>query len=111
MNKRQFKDLFSDQTNAYSAWPSYPEEMLSYLASLTVEDSLVWDCACGSGQASLPLVSLHFSSHFVARASRRRSGGVLGPEDGEGVVDTTPNRLEGERPVRSDASASTVDEW
>jgi len=28
--------------------------------------------------------SPHFSPHFVARASRRRSDGVLGPEGGEG---------------------------
>jgi hypothetical protein len=55
--------------------------------------------------------SPHFSPAIVARASRRRSDGVLGPEDDAGVVDTTSSRLEGERPVRSDASVTVVDCW
>ena len=57
------------------------------------------------------ITSLHFSLGIVARAVRRRSDGVLGPEDGEGVVDTTSSRLEGERSIRADASTTAVDRW
>ncbi len=41
--------------------------------------------------------SPHISPPFVARASRCRCDGGHGPEDGEGVADTTSSRLEGVR--------------
>ncbi len=51
-----FKDYFSAQANAYKTFrPNYPKEMFSYMASLAPSNELVWDCACGSGQASYAL--------------------------------------------------------
>ena len=42
--------------------------------------------------------SSRFSLPFVARASGCRCDVRHGPEDGEGVADTTSSRLEGVRP-------------
>lgn len=51
-----FKDYFSKHAGEYSKYrPNYPEELFSYLSSLTEEHSLAWDCACGNGQASIEL--------------------------------------------------------
>ena len=81
------------------------------------------------------LASPHFSSPFVARASRCRRNGAHGPKDGEGVVEinssgtnldrrrrarsadardgirTTSNRLEGIRPVTASRSTYAVKGW
>ena len=46
--------------------------------------------------------SLHRSPFFVTRAPRRRCGGVHGVEGGEGVADTTSNRLQRDRFARSE---------
>lgn len=32
--------------------PEYPESLFKWLSSLCVDSSLVWDCACGNGQAA-----------------------------------------------------------
>jgi SAM-dependent methyltransferase len=53
---KPYADHFSRVASAYaSARPSYPEELFSYLAGLVPRRDLAWDCAAGSGQASLPL--------------------------------------------------------
>ncbi len=55
-----FKDLFSDQAKRYAQFrPVYPENLFRYLASLTREHKLVWDCGCGNGQAAIKLAD-HF---------------------------------------------------
>ena len=55
-----FKDHFSTQSSAYSRYrPGYPAELFQYLASLTAEHELAWDCATGSGQAALALTPLY----------------------------------------------------
>ena len=53
-----FKDHFSGPGMAaqYAAFrPTYPAELFDYLAGRCPERQLAWDCACGSGQASLAL--------------------------------------------------------
>lgn len=51
-------DHFSRLAPAYaSCRPGYPEEMFDYLAGLVSRHELAWDCAAGSGQATIPLAS------------------------------------------------------
>ena len=48
--------LFSDKSDLYeSARPTYPIELYDYLFSISPSNKLVWDCACGSGQAAIGL--------------------------------------------------------
>jgi len=52
----RFKDHFSDKSEAYSAYrPGYPDELFSYLSSLTEENERAWDCGTGSGQSAIAL--------------------------------------------------------
>jgi SAM-dependent methyltransferase len=56
---RPYVDHFSSLAGAYtSCRPSYPEELFEYLGSVTERHELAWDCAAGSGQASIPLADL-----------------------------------------------------
>ncbi|MGD8594286.1 MAG: class I SAM-dependent methyltransferase [Gammaproteobacteria bacterium] len=69
-NNKEFKDYFSDQTVAYNAYrPDYPEDMFTYLASIAPGSTLAWDCACGTGQASIHLVK-YFQNIIATDASR-----------------------------------------
>lgn len=50
------KDLFSAQSGCYAKFrPTYPESLFRYLAALTPEQKLAWDCGCGNGQAAVKL--------------------------------------------------------
>ena len=51
-------DHFSGVASAYASWrPRYPEELFTYLESLVSRRALAWDCAAGSGQATISLAS------------------------------------------------------
>lgn len=51
-----FADHFSRHAGAYaSRRPHYPDELFDYLSSVSPRHELAWDCAAGSGQASIPL--------------------------------------------------------
>jgi ubiquinone/menaquinone biosynthesis C-methylase UbiE len=51
-----FKDYFSKQASKYTKYrPYYPAAHFEYLATLTIDQQLAWDCATGSGQAALGL--------------------------------------------------------
>jgi SAM-dependent methyltransferase len=51
-----FHDHFSDIANRYADFrPHYPAALVDYLATLAPRNVLVWDCACGNGQATLDL--------------------------------------------------------
>jgi len=51
-----FKDNFSKQSDIYVKYrPLYPKELYSFLASLTEEHELAWDCGTGNGQAAIGL--------------------------------------------------------
>jgi SAM-dependent methyltransferase len=61
----KFKDYFSEQSADYAKYrPRYPAALFEYLASLTDERELAWDCATGNGQAALGLAP-HFA-HVIA---------------------------------------------
>ena len=49
-------DHFSTQSDDYARYrPRYPDALFQYLHSLCSSDELAWDCACGSGQATISL--------------------------------------------------------
>ena len=51
-----FHDHFSTLAARYAGFrPHYPKELFAYLATLPEERELAWDCACGSGQATVDL--------------------------------------------------------
>lgn len=51
-----FKDHFSGLANRYADFrPKYPRELFDYLVTLAPPNALVWDCACGNGQATVDL--------------------------------------------------------
>ena len=53
---KPYADHFSRLAPAYaSCRPGYPEGMFDYLAGLVSRHELAWDCAAGSGQATIPL--------------------------------------------------------
>jgi SAM-dependent methyltransferase len=53
-------DHFSAVAGAYALQrPRYPDELFAYLHQLARKHDLAWDCAAGSGQASVPLAR-HF---------------------------------------------------
>jgi len=52
-----FKDHFSHSAASYAAHrPTYPPELVSFLASISPRNEYAWDCGCGSGQLSTLLV-------------------------------------------------------
>lgn len=64
-----FKDHFSKQSDIYAASrPGYPEELFTFLAGLTANQQLAWDCATGNGQAAISLAE-HFDQVIATDAS------------------------------------------
>jgi SAM-dependent methyltransferase len=56
MTTQTFHDHFSAFANRYADFrPRYPAAIFDYLASIVPRTSLVWDCACGNGQATVDL--------------------------------------------------------
>ena len=56
---KPFADHFSRLAPAYaSCRPRYPAELFSYLGGLLDRHELAWDCAAGSGQATIPLAGI-----------------------------------------------------
>lgn len=55
-----FQDLFSGHAKDYAVFrPSYPDELYPYLASLTPQQDLAWDCATGTGQSAIKLADFY----------------------------------------------------
>ena len=53
---RPFADHFSGVAEGYASYrPQYPPSLFAYLAGLTSGRGLAWDCAAGSGQATMSL--------------------------------------------------------
>jgi ubiquinone/menaquinone biosynthesis C-methylase UbiE len=64
-----FQDYFSKQSDIYlKARPTYPDELFTYLASLTAEKDLCWDCATGNGQAAISIAQ-YFKKVFATDGS------------------------------------------
>lgn len=78
-----FKDHFSRLAGQYCEFrPSYPAALFQYLAGLCPQRRSAWDCACGSGQASLPLAA-HFDNVMATDASPQQ---IAAAAPGPGVT-------------------------
>jgi ubiquinone/menaquinone biosynthesis C-methylase UbiE len=74
-----FHDHFSSLANRYADFrPHYPAALFDYLATLAPRESVAWECACGSGQATIDLarrfdkvVATDGSAEQIASAPRR----------------------------------------
>src|SRR3954468_12886804 len=67
-----FKDHFSRLAAEYAAFrPTYPPALFEYLAQLCPRHRIVWDCACGTGQASVALPE-HFDAVIATDASQQQ---------------------------------------
>jgi len=66
------KDLFSKQAEVYAKYrPTYPQELIEYILSLTVNKEIAWDCATGNGQAAL-LLAPYFQKIFATDTSEKQ---------------------------------------
>jgi len=67
-----FHDHFSQVAARYAdSRPHYPQALFDFLGTLGPPDGLVWDCACGSGQATVDLAS-RFHRVIATDASREQ---------------------------------------
>lgn len=74
-----FKDHFSAHSEDYARYrPTYPSAMFSWIAARAPATQRAWDCACGSGQASVQLAR-HFGEVIATDASARQIGAAIGP--------------------------------
>lgn len=56
MSDKPFNDHFAPVSGAYADFrPTYPVALFDWLAEIAPGRALAWDCACGSGQASVDL--------------------------------------------------------
>jgi len=78
MTAQTFHDHFSAFANRYADFrPHYPAAIFDFLASIVPQNSLVWDCACGNGQATVDLA--------------QRFAGVIGTDASkEQIASATP---------------------
>jgi ubiquinone/menaquinone biosynthesis C-methylase UbiE len=69
-----FHDHFSQVAAHYADFrPHYPAGLFDYLATLVPRDALVWDCAAGSGQATIDLAA-RFDRVIATDASAQQVG-------------------------------------
>lgn len=93
-----YADHFSRVAAAYaSCRPRYPAQLFSYVANVAPARELAWDCAAGSGQATLPLaaefqrvVGTDISAEMLERAPRHpRISYRVCPADQSGLTDAS----------------------
>ena len=65
----KFKDHFSHRSTHYQRYrPNYPDELFSYLKSISQNHNQVWDVGTGNGQAAIKLAE-HFDKVLATDAS------------------------------------------
>lgn len=73
---KAFSDHFAPVSGAYADFrPRYPAALFDWLARIAPARGLAWDCACGSGQASLDLAG-HFTRVVATDASAAQLAGA-----------------------------------
>lgn len=73
---KTFSDHFAPVSGAYADFrPHYPAALFDWLARIAPARDLAWDCACGSGQASLDLAG-HFARVVATDASAAQLAGA-----------------------------------
>jgi len=66
---KSFEDHFSEGARQYAQnRPHYPSELFAYLASISPDHQLAWDCGTGNGQAARELAR-HFNRVVATDAS------------------------------------------
>ncbi len=67
-------ELFSGIAREYANFrPGYPPELFAWLARMAPARGTVWDCGCGSGQASVALAD-HFTQVIATDVSAQQIG-------------------------------------
>jgi ubiquinone/menaquinone biosynthesis C-methylase UbiE len=67
-----FKDHFSKQAEIYVQYrPTYPKELFDYLAALTPQHDLAWDCGTGNGQSAVQLTA-YFDQVYATDPSEKQ---------------------------------------
>jgi SAM-dependent methyltransferase len=67
-----FKNHFSGQAADYAKFrPTYPADLIEYLATIAPARQMAWDCATGNGQAAVALAS-HFDRVIATDASEKQ---------------------------------------
>ena len=67
-----FKDHFSHSAAGYAAYrPTYPIELITFLADAVRRNEIAWDCGCGSGQLST-LLAERFAQVYATDASAKQ---------------------------------------
>jgi len=78
MLSAKVKDLFSGHAKEYAAFrPKYPDAFVKYISRLVKYRGVVWDCACGNGQFSLPLAE-HFQLVLASDISEKQIAAAPG---------------------------------
>jgi ubiquinone/menaquinone biosynthesis C-methylase UbiE len=76
-----FQDHFSNVAECYANFrPHYPAGLFDYLATLVPRDSVVWDCAAGSGQATVDLAA-RFDKVLATDASAQQLASAPGRDN------------------------------
>lgn len=98
----RFADHFSPLAASYASFrPTYPAALFAWLAEVAPGRSLAWDCAAGSGQASLDLAG-HFQQVVATDASLAQLGAApphprvayrLAPAEESGLDDASVDLL------------------
>jgi len=116
-------DHFSVVAGAYALRrPAYPDELFAFLAGVATGHDLAWDCAAGSGQASIPLaryfrrvIATDISSAMLAQAPahpsveyRRGSAYESGLQPGTADLVTVAQALHWLEPERFFAEVTRV---
>lgn len=67
-------DLFTTVAREYANFrPGYPPELFAWLARVVPAHDAVWDCGCGSGQASVPLAA-YFTRVYATDVAAEQVG-------------------------------------
>lgn len=76
MTTPAFKDHFTAVSGAYADFrPTYPPALFDWLADIAPGKGMAWDCACGSGQASVDLAD-RFERVIATDASEKQLVGA-----------------------------------
>jgi len=72
-----FEDHFAPVASKYADFrPKYPQRLFTWLAHLVPQHQLAWDCAAGSGQASVGLAT-HFERVVATDASQAQIAAAI----------------------------------
>ena len=75
-----FKDHFSQSAAGYAAYrPTYPFELVSFLADTAPRHEFAWDCGCGSGQLSTLLAEKFAQVHATDASAKQIENAVHHP--------------------------------